>query len=277
MKAMVVSPVGGRVPPSRGVLHNSLGINGTRRDLEAEEVAAYLTKLRSLVPDMPRKRKLSKLEVIQRVIEYICDLQTTLEETNVHNESTVAKTASRQPLQPLLNATTTVPTTTTTSTTTTITGMVAERWPVSANELQWGPGRCKLLVLVGWRLDLHVSASWNYSSLLRGVKSRIRLVVVMFWRMDVALTMFCARPPLYRDFLKIQRAKNRDKILCLSIKGKKQNILSVSRKERPNLTSKRMRSKYRGGAWEKSEERCERRTTKRADYGRSNFFLRGKM
>lgn len=183
MKAMVVSPVGGRVPPSRGVLHNSLGINGTRRDLEAEEVAAYLTKLRSLVPDMPRKRKLSKLEVIQRVIEYICDLQTTLEETNVHNESTVAKTTSRQPLQPLLNATTTVPTTTTTSTTTTITGMVAERWPVSANELQWGPGRCKLLVLVGWRLDLHVSASRNCSSLLQGVKSRTRLVVVTFWRM----------------------------------------------------------------------------------------------
>ncbi|KAK9309295.1 hypothetical protein QLX08_001035 [Tetragonisca angustula] len=130
MKAMVVSPVGGRVPPSRGVLHSSLGINGTRRDLEAEEVAAYLTKLRSLVPDMPRKRKLSKLEVIQRVIEYICDLQTTLEETNVHHESAaVAKTTPRQPLQPLLNAATTVPTTTTTASTTaaTITGMVAER------------------------------------------------------------------------------------------------------------------------------------------------------
>ncbi|KAI4479140.1 hypothetical protein M0804_011279 [Polistes exclamans] len=59
---MVVSPVGGRVPPNRGVLHNGLNLNGTRRDLEAEEVAAYLTKLRSLVPDMPRKRKLSKLE-----------------------------------------------------------------------------------------------------------------------------------------------------------------------------------------------------------------------
>ncbi|XP_017887579.1 DNA-binding protein inhibitor ID-2-A [Ceratina calcarata] len=124
MKAMVVSPVGGRVPPTRGVLHNSLGINGTRRDLEAEEVAAYLTKLRSLVPDMPRKRKLSKLEVIQRVIEYICDLQTTLEETNVHHES---KTTPRQPLQPLLNASSSVSTTTTASTTSTMTGMVAER------------------------------------------------------------------------------------------------------------------------------------------------------
>ncbi|KAI4493295.1 hypothetical protein M0802_009463 [Mischocyttarus mexicanus] len=63
---MVVSPVGGRVPPNRGVLHNGLNLNGTRRDLEALEVAAYLTKLKSLVPDMPRKRKLSKLEVIQR-------------------------------------------------------------------------------------------------------------------------------------------------------------------------------------------------------------------
>lgn len=124
MKAMVVSPVGGRVPPTRGVLHNGLGINGTRRDLEAEEVAAYLTKLRSLVPDMPRKRKLSKLEVIQRVIEYICDLQTTLEETNVHQESGITQKTSRQPLQPLLNATTAV---STTSTTTTITGAVAER------------------------------------------------------------------------------------------------------------------------------------------------------
>lgn len=124
MKAMVVSPVGGRVPPSRGVLHNGLGMNGTRRDLEAEEVAAYLTKLRSLVPDMPRKRKLSKLEVIQRVIAYICDLQTTLEETNVHQESGIAKSTSRQPLQPLLNTTTAV--STTSSTTTTMTGAVAE-------------------------------------------------------------------------------------------------------------------------------------------------------
>ena len=133
---MVVSPVGGRVPPTRGVLQHSLGINGTRRDLEAEEVAAYLTKLRSLVPDMPRKRKLSKLEVIQRVIEYICDLQTTLEETNIHQDSTGSQgtkttgmtggnnSNTRQPLQPLLNASTT---SITMSTTGTATGTIAER------------------------------------------------------------------------------------------------------------------------------------------------------
>ncbi|XP_012523531.1 DNA-binding protein inhibitor ID-2 [Monomorium pharaonis] len=111
MKAMVVSPVSGRVPPDhRGVLHNGLGIGGTRRDLEAEEVAAYLTKLRSLVPDMPRKRKLSKLEVIQRVIEYICDLQTALEETN--------QSATHQDAKTTTTTTTTAITTTTTAETT---------------------------------------------------------------------------------------------------------------------------------------------------------------
>lgn len=122
---MVVSPVGGRVPPNRGVLHNGLGIGGTRRDLEAEEVAAYLTKLRSLVPDMPRKRKLSKLEVIQRVIEYICDLQTALEETNAAHQD--AKTTQQQQQQqsssrqqPSLSTGTSISTTTTTTTAATI-------------------------------------------------------------------------------------------------------------------------------------------------------------
>ncbi|XP_014478226.1 PREDICTED: DNA-binding protein inhibitor ID-2 [Dinoponera quadriceps] len=129
MKAMVVSPVGGRVPPNRGVLHNGLGIGGTRRDLEAEEVAAYLTKLRSLVPDMPRKRKLSKLEVIQRVIEYICDLQTALEETNAAHQDTKTTQSSRQPLQPLLNAAviTTAASTATTTTSIAAAATIAER------------------------------------------------------------------------------------------------------------------------------------------------------
>lgn len=97
MKAMVVSPVGGRVPPpNRDILHNvTVAINGTRRDFETEEVAAYLTKLRSLVPDMPRKKNLSKLEVIQRVIEYICHLQNTLEETkDTKNANAISETTT---------------------------------------------------------------------------------------------------------------------------------------------------------------------------------------
>jgi hypothetical protein len=81
MKAMMVSPVGGRVASAtRKVL-----ITRSRKDLEAEGVAAYFGKLRDLVPHMPRKRKLSKLEVIQRVIQYICELESTLQEDNCHH------------------------------------------------------------------------------------------------------------------------------------------------------------------------------------------------
>jgi len=43
------------------------------------QIQMYLSKLKELVPHMPKDRKVSKLEVIQHVIDYICDLQTTLE------------------------------------------------------------------------------------------------------------------------------------------------------------------------------------------------------
>lgn len=48
-------------------------------DSENAEIQMYLSKLKDLVPFMPKNRKLSKLEVIQYVIDYICDLQTALE------------------------------------------------------------------------------------------------------------------------------------------------------------------------------------------------------
>lgn len=58
-------------------------INGGRihrhREGENAEIQMYLSKLKDLVPFMPKNRKISKLEVIQHVIDYICDLQTTLE------------------------------------------------------------------------------------------------------------------------------------------------------------------------------------------------------
>ncbi|GAB0090229.1 Protein extra-macrochaetae [Sergentomyia squamirostris] len=49
------------------------------RDGENAEIQMYLSKLKDLVPFMPKNRKLSKLEVIQHVIDYICDLQSALE------------------------------------------------------------------------------------------------------------------------------------------------------------------------------------------------------
>ncbi|CAH1366180.1 unnamed protein product [Tenebrio molitor] len=64
--------------------NNIAGINSGRvskpkKDIENEEIQMYLSKLKDLVPFMPKNRKLSKLEVIQYVIDYICDLQSALE------------------------------------------------------------------------------------------------------------------------------------------------------------------------------------------------------
>lgn len=49
------------------------------RDGENAEIQMYISKLKDLVPFMPKNRKLSKLEVITNVIQYICDLQTALD------------------------------------------------------------------------------------------------------------------------------------------------------------------------------------------------------
>jgi len=54
-------------------------VHKQRRDIENEEIQMYLSKLKELVPFMPKNKRLSKLEVIQHVIDYICDLQYALE------------------------------------------------------------------------------------------------------------------------------------------------------------------------------------------------------
>ena len=51
---------------------------------ENVEIQLYLSKLKELVPHMPRNRKVSKLEVIQHVIDYISDLQMALESRPRH-------------------------------------------------------------------------------------------------------------------------------------------------------------------------------------------------
>ncbi|XP_046397888.1 protein extra-macrochaetae [Ischnura elegans] len=66
----------GRVHKSR---HHHSQHHHPRRDIENEEIQMYLSKLKELVPFMPKNKRLSKLEVIQHVIDYICHLQHTLE------------------------------------------------------------------------------------------------------------------------------------------------------------------------------------------------------
>ncbi|KAL6957678.1 DNA-binding protein inhibitor ID-2 [Sarracenia purpurea var. burkii] len=62
-----------------GVYGSSTKVVKHKRDVENEEIRAYLSKLKELVPFMPKNRRLSKLEVIQYAIDYICDLQHALE------------------------------------------------------------------------------------------------------------------------------------------------------------------------------------------------------
>lgn len=50
-----------------------------RGDGENAEIQLYLSKLKDLVPFMPKNKKLSKLDVILNAIDYIYDLQAALE------------------------------------------------------------------------------------------------------------------------------------------------------------------------------------------------------
>lgn len=86
-------------------------VHKQRRDVENEEVQMYLSKLKELVPFMPKNKRLTKLEVIQHVIDYICDLQCALEahpnaETLITTAlptvpAVSARSHSGQPRQPL--------------------------------------------------------------------------------------------------------------------------------------------------------------------------------
>jgi DNA-binding protein inhibitor ID len=81
MKAVsVLCPESGITGVQSGrISRNNNNNNTSRKDVENEEIQMYLSKLKDLVPFMPKNRKLSKLEVIQYVIDYICDLKSVLE------------------------------------------------------------------------------------------------------------------------------------------------------------------------------------------------------
>lgn len=88
-------------------IYNASKISKQKRDVENEEIQAYLSKLKELVPFMPKNRRLSKLEVIQYVIDYICDLQHALEthpninSATVHSAAAVMLCSSSQPSSPV--------------------------------------------------------------------------------------------------------------------------------------------------------------------------------
>lgn len=88
MKAITaVCATGAAVPAN---IAGGAGRISRHRDGENAEIQMYLSKLKDLVPYMPKNKKLSKLEVIQNVIDYICDLQSALETTGAGNSAAVA-------------------------------------------------------------------------------------------------------------------------------------------------------------------------------------------
>ncbi|XP_075560590.1 uncharacterized protein LOC142592800 [Dermacentor variabilis] len=58
------------------------------RGLNRAEMRSLLAKLQELVPSMPRNKRLSKLEIILSVIDYIVHLETALEAHSAAHAST---------------------------------------------------------------------------------------------------------------------------------------------------------------------------------------------
>ena len=60
--------------------------------LDDGEMAACFLKLKEIVPTVPHGKKISKTQLLQHVIDYICDLEVTLQ------TPIVLTTATREPL-----------------------------------------------------------------------------------------------------------------------------------------------------------------------------------
>lgn len=67
----------------------------SRKERDHEEMHTLFGKLKELVPTMPRNKKLTKLDIIQNVIDYILDLEIALE-THPANFSSSRPSASAE-------------------------------------------------------------------------------------------------------------------------------------------------------------------------------------
>jgi len=85
MKAATIN-----LQPSNGYGVRDGKIKKCRDPAVTEEMQMYFSKLQELVPFMPKNRKLSKLQIIQCVIDYICDLQFALETQHPAMRNTTA-------------------------------------------------------------------------------------------------------------------------------------------------------------------------------------------
>lgn len=73
----------------------------SRKEPDHEEMHTLFGKLRELVPNMPRNKKVTKLEIIQNVIDYILDLEIALETHPANFSSRVSASAASPVRHPL--------------------------------------------------------------------------------------------------------------------------------------------------------------------------------
>ncbi|XP_072857399.1 DNA-binding protein inhibitor ID-2 [Pogona vitticeps] len=89
---------------------HSLGISRSKTPVDDPMSLLYnmndcYSKLKELVPSIPQNKKVSKMEILQHVIDYILDLQIALDThptmVSLHHQRPGQNPASRTPLTPL--------------------------------------------------------------------------------------------------------------------------------------------------------------------------------
>uniref|UniRef100_A0A8C2Y9H3 Inhibitor of DNA binding 2 n=1 Tax=Coturnix japonica TaxID=93934 RepID=A0A8C2Y9H3_COTJA len=106
MKAF--SPV--RSVRKNGFSEHNLGISRSKTPVDDPMSLLYnmndcYSKLKELVPSIPQNKKVSKMEILQHVIDYILDLQIALDShpsiVSLHHQRPGQNAASRSPLTTL--------------------------------------------------------------------------------------------------------------------------------------------------------------------------------
>lgn len=67
---------------------NQNGLVNSTTPSNQMEISRMLNKLRTLVPGIPPEQKMSTLEIMQHVIDYINELETVLEDDNDSSKPT---------------------------------------------------------------------------------------------------------------------------------------------------------------------------------------------
>lgn len=87
------------------VLHRAHSLSNSGSSLKNFSMSDCYEKLKEIVPTIPRDRKVSRVEILQHVIDYIQDLQTALDNQNIRvkgfNENTQVAVPNRTPFSTL--------------------------------------------------------------------------------------------------------------------------------------------------------------------------------